>query len=131
MHDLIRKVCNFSGSCIRPGRANNPDASGRKRERQQDHESPASTQARRTRRARSRSRLPGAGGGVGTGCIILAKHLGAEVIACTSSAPKMQKLKQLGADEVINVNEVDFSKWAVEKYGKPQRRNYEGGVDVV
>src|SRR5438046_4760677 len=61
----------------------------------------------------------GASGGVGTGCIILAKHLGAEVIACTSSTPKMQKLKELGADEVINVNEVDFSKWAVEKYGKP------------
>jgi len=73
----------------------------------------------------------GASGGVGTGCIILAKHLGAEVIACTSSTPKMQKLKELGADEVINVNEVDFSKWAVEKYGKPQRRSYEGGVDVV
>src|SRR6266436_246615 len=27
----------------------------------------------------------GASGGVGTGCLILAKHLGAEVIACTSS----------------------------------------------
>src|SRR5262245_36074106 len=73
----------------------------------------------------------GASGGVGTGCIILAKLLGAEVIACTSSATKVQKLKEFGADEVINVNEVDFSKWAVEKYGKPQRRSYEGGVDVV
>ena len=73
----------------------------------------------------------GASGGVGTGCVILAKHLGAEVIACTSSPEKMQKLKALGADEVINVKEVDFSKWAVEKYGKPQRRSYEGGVDVV
>jgi alcohol dehydrogenase len=73
----------------------------------------------------------GASGGVGTGCVMLAKHLGAEVIACTSSAAKVQKLKEFGADEVINVNEVDFSKWAVEKYGKPQRRSYEGGVDVV
>ena len=73
----------------------------------------------------------GASGGVGTGCVILAKHLGAEVIACTSSAEKMQKLGELGADEVINVKEVDFSKWAVEKYGKPQRRSYDGGVDVV
>jgi alcohol dehydrogenase len=26
---------------------------------------------------------------------------------------------------------VDFSRWATEKYGKPQRRSYEGGVDVV
>jgi len=73
----------------------------------------------------------GASGGVGTGCIILAKLLGAEVIACTSSATKVQKLKEFGADEVINVNDVDFSKWAVEKYGKPQRRSYDGGVDVV
>jgi alcohol dehydrogenase len=73
----------------------------------------------------------GASGGVGTGCIILAKLLGAEVIACTSSATKVQKLREFGADEVINVNDVDFSKWAVEKYGKPQRRSYEGGVDVV
>jgi alcohol dehydrogenase len=73
----------------------------------------------------------GASGGVGTGCVILAKHLGAEVIACTSSAEKMAKLKALGADEVLNVKEVDFSKWAVEKYGKPQRRSYDGGVDVV
>jgi alcohol dehydrogenase len=73
----------------------------------------------------------GASGGVGTGCVILAKHLGASVIACTSSAEKMHRLKQLGADEVINVSETDFSKWAVEKYGKPQRRSYEGGVDVV
>src|SRR5437879_4210134 len=73
----------------------------------------------------------GASGGVGTGCVILAKHLGAEVIACTSSPEKMHRLKQLGADEVINVKATDFSKWAVEKYGKPQRRSYEGGVDVV
>ena len=73
----------------------------------------------------------GASGGVGTGCVILAKHLGAEVIACTSSEEKMAKLKQLGADEVINVKDTDFSKWVVEKYGKPQRRSYEGGVDVV
>src|SRR5215470_5893105 len=73
----------------------------------------------------------GASGGVGTGCIILAKHLGAEVIACTSSAEKMQKLKELGSDEVLNVKDTDFSKWAVEKYGKPQRRSYDGGVDVV
>jgi NADPH:quinone reductase-like Zn-dependent oxidoreductase len=73
----------------------------------------------------------GASGGVGTGCVILAKHLGAEVIACTSSAEKMRKLTALGADEVINVTDTDFSKWAVEKYGKPQRRGYDGGVDVV
>ena len=73
----------------------------------------------------------GASGGVGTGCILIAKMLGCEVIACTSSAEKMRVLAGYGADHVINVNEVDFSKWAVEKFGKPQRRNHDGGVDVV
>jgi alcohol dehydrogenase len=73
----------------------------------------------------------GASGGVGTGCVILGKLLGAEVIACASSADKLQRLKEMGADEVINYKDVDFSKWAVEKYGKPQRRTYDGGVDVV
>ena len=73
----------------------------------------------------------GASGGVGTGCVILSKLLGAEVIACASSPEKMQKLKDMGADEAINYTELDFSRWAVERYGKPQRRTYEGGVDVV
>lgn len=73
----------------------------------------------------------GASGGVGTGCVLLAKMLGAEVIACASSDDKIQRLKDLGADHVINYKTTDFSKWAVEKYGKPQRRTYDGGVDVV
>jgi alcohol dehydrogenase len=84
-----------------------------------------------TVKAGERVIILGASGGVGTGCVILAKHLGAQVIACTSSPEKMAALKALGADEVLNVKETDFSKWAVEKYGKPQRRSYEGGVDVV
>ncbi len=73
----------------------------------------------------------GASGGVGTGCVLLAKMLGAEVIACASSDDKIKRLKDLGADHVINYKSVDFSKWAIEKYGKPQRRSYDGGVDVV
>jgi len=73
----------------------------------------------------------GASGGVGTGCVILAKLLGAEVIACASSAGKLDRLKALGADHAVNYRDTDWSKWAVDKYGKPQRRSYEGGVDVV
>jgi NADPH:quinone reductase-like Zn-dependent oxidoreductase len=73
----------------------------------------------------------GASGGVGTGCVLLAKMLGAEVIACASSADKIDRLKALGADHVLNYKDTDFSKWAIEKFGKPQRRTYEGGVDVV
>jgi alcohol dehydrogenase len=73
----------------------------------------------------------GASGGVGTGCVILAKLLGAEVIACASSAEKLARLKTLGADHAVNYRDTDWSKWAIEKYGKPQRRSYDGGVDVV
>lgn len=73
----------------------------------------------------------GASGGVGTACVVLAKHLGAEVIACAGSDEKAAALKALGADEVVNYREQDFSRWAIDKYGKPQRRTYEGGVDVV
>jgi 2-desacetyl-2-hydroxyethyl bacteriochlorophyllide A dehydrogenase len=73
----------------------------------------------------------GASGGVGTGCVILAKLLGAEVIACASSDDKLRRLKELGADEVVDYTKEDWSKWAIAKYGKPQRRTYEGGVDVV
>src|SRR3569833_1653103 len=73
----------------------------------------------------------GAAGGVGTGCVLLAKHLGAEVIACAGGEDKMQRLRDLGADEVINYKDTDFSKWAIVLFGKPQRRSYEGGVDVV
>jgi NADPH:quinone reductase-like Zn-dependent oxidoreductase len=73
----------------------------------------------------------GASGGVGTGCVILGKLLGAEVIACASSAEKLARLKAIGADEVVNYRDTDWSKWAIEKYGKPQRRSYEGGVDAV
>jgi alcohol dehydrogenase len=73
----------------------------------------------------------GASGGVGTGCVIIAKLLGAEVIACVSSEKKLHRLKEMGADEVIDHTKVDWSKWAIEKYGKPQRRSYDGGVDVV
>jgi alcohol dehydrogenase len=73
----------------------------------------------------------GAAGGVGTGCVILAKLLGAEVIACASSAEKLDRLKAMGADHVVNYRDTDWSKWAIETYGKPQRRSYDGGVDVV
>jgi len=73
----------------------------------------------------------GASGGVGTGCVLLAKMLGAEVIACASSDEKLARLKEMGADEVIDYTKTEWSKWAVEKYGKPQRRSYDGGVDVV
>ena len=74
----------------------------------------------------------GASGGVGTGCVLLAKMLGAEVIACASSGDKLARLKELGADHVINYKETDFSKWTIEKFGKqiaglPQGALFETG----
>ncbi|MCJ2009451.1 zinc-binding dehydrogenase [Methylobacterium sp. E-041] len=85
----------------------------------------------KTVKAGDRVLILGASGGVGTGCVMLAKQLGAEVIACAGSADKMARLTELGADHVVNYRETDFSKWAIQTYGKPQRRTYEGGVDVV
>lgn len=73
----------------------------------------------------------GASGGVGTASVVLAKHVGCEVIACASSEPKLERLKALGADHLVNYSEVDFSKWVIEHYGKPERRSYAGGVDCV
>jgi alcohol dehydrogenase len=84
-----------------------------------------------TLKAGERVLVLGASGGVGTGCVLLAKMLGAEVIACASSEKKLARLKALGADAVLDYTKTDWSKWAVEKYGKPQRRSYDGGVDAV
>jgi NADPH:quinone reductase-like Zn-dependent oxidoreductase len=84
-----------------------------------------------TVKAGDRVLVLGASGGVGTGCVLLGKMLGAEVIACASSESKLARLKAMGADEVVDYTKTDWSKWAVEKYGKPQRRTHEGGVDVV
>jgi len=66
----------------------------------------------------------GASGGVGTGCVQIAKNLKAPVIACASSADKLRRLQELGADHVIDYTKEDFSKRAWEISGKK-------GVDVL
>lgn len=66
----------------------------------------------------------GASGGVGTACVQIAKNLGAHVIACASSADKLQRLKELGADHLVDYTREDFSRRAWEISGKK-------GVDVV
>jgi len=73
----------------------------------------------------------GASGGVGTGAVMLAKARGCEVIACASTEEKLQRLKDIGADHLVNYTEVEFHKWVYETYGKPHRRFFEKGVDVV
>lgn len=52
----------------------------------------------------------GASGGVATAALQIAKLAGARVIAVTSTESKLQKLKQLGADEVINYHNTDFDR---------------------
>ena len=66
----------------------------------------------------------GAAGGVGTTAIELGKLMGAKVIAAASSAEKLELCKQLGADEVINYNEVSLKDAVKELTGGK-------GVDVV
>jgi alcohol dehydrogenase len=73
----------------------------------------------------------GASGGVGTCCVQLAKLAGAEVIVCASSADKLTRLKDLGADHGIDYTGEDFVKWVYSRFGKPHRRRFDGGVDVV
>jgi NADPH:quinone reductase-like Zn-dependent oxidoreductase len=73
----------------------------------------------------------GASGGVGTCCVQLAKLAGAEVIVCASSDEKLARLRELGADHGIDYTKEDFVKWVYTRYGKPHRRRFDGGVDVV
>lgn len=72
----------------------------------------------------------GASGGVGTCCVQLAKTLGCEVIACASSAWKCARLRELGADHVIDTSAEDYVAAIHRRYGKPRTRGG-GGVDVV
>jgi alcohol dehydrogenase len=73
----------------------------------------------------------GASGGVGTCCVQLAKLVGAEVIAVTSSDDKAEKLKEIGADHVVNAAKQDYVQWAIDRYGKPRTWGGAGGVDVI
>jgi alcohol dehydrogenase len=73
----------------------------------------------------------GASGGVGSCCVLLAKMMGCEVVACGSTDDKLKALTDWGADHVINYKEDDFVKVIWDKFTKPHRRKYEGGVDVV
>ena len=85
----------------------------------------------RTVKAGDKVLVLGASGGVGMACVVLARQLGCEVIACASSDDKLERLKALGAHHVVNYSKVDWSRWVIDTFGKPQRRTYEGGVDCV
>ena len=65
-----------------------------------------------------------AGSGVGSAAIQIADLLGARVIATAGSSEKLEKAKELGADEVINYIETDFLEEVKRLTGKR-------GVNVV
>jgi alcohol dehydrogenase len=75
----------------------------------------------------------GASGGVGVCCVQLAKLAGAEVVACAGTDAKAARLKELGADHVVNYQQRDFVQAIYDLYGKPSRRgaNIHQGADVV
>ena len=60
-----------------------------------------------------------AGSGTGSAAIEVAKHFGAKVIATAGSDEKLEKAKELGADQVINYKSADFAE------------EIKSGVDVI
>ncbi|MFT5562093.1 MAG: alcohol dehydrogenase [Litorivivens sp.] len=72
----------------------------------------------------------GASGGVGTASVLLAKLVGAQVIACASSQSKLSRLAELGADRLINYVDTDMREQVWEIAGKP-RITGAGGVSLV
>ncbi len=72
----------------------------------------------------------GASGGVGAACVQLAKLTGATVIACASSAAKLERLRAAGADHLIDYTKGAFLDGVKAICGKP-RMNGTGGVDVA
>jgi len=72
----------------------------------------------------------GASGGVGVACVQFARMAGATVIAAAGSAEKCARLKDLGADHVIDYSEQDFSAetWKLTgKQGAHMVINFTGG----
>lgn len=66
----------------------------------------------------------GAGGGVGTAAVQIAKLVGARVFATASTEEKLERLRELGADVLINYKEVEFDK-------EVRRLTEKRGVDMV
>ncbi|MGO1714421.1 zinc-binding dehydrogenase [Ancrocorticia populi] len=73
----------------------------------------------------------GASGGVGTAAVLLAKQLGAYVVAAVGSKEKGERLLAIGADDYFNYREVRIDQWTRENLGKPSRNSTETGFDVV
>ena len=68
--------------------------------------------------------ITGAGGGLGTHMVQIGKAVGARVMAVTSSPEKIVRLEDLGADDVLLMEDIDFSEIA-------RALTEDEGVDVV
>lgn len=79
-------------------------------------------------RAGERILVLGASGGVGTCCVLLAKLIGAHVVAAAGSEDKCARLRELGADETIDYSTTDFAAYTRERTGSLFSG---GGWDVV
>ena len=66
----------------------------------------------------------GAGSGIGSASLVIAKALGANVVATSSSDEKLERARELGADAVVNHKDGDVVAAVKEATGGP-------GVDVV
>lgn len=66
----------------------------------------------------------GASGGVGTACVQLAKMAGATVFAVSGSAEKLERLRELGADYLIEARGAEYGKEVWRLTGKQ-------GADVI
>jgi alcohol dehydrogenase len=75
----------------------------------------------------------GASGGVGAACLQLAKQADATVVACAGTPAKLERLRALGADHVVNYAERDFVQEMWSLFGKPSRRGSgaTNGLDIV
>ena len=69
--------------------------------------------------------ITGGGGGIGTIAVQMAHHFGGRVIALTSTEEKAMKLKELGAEHVINY--IENPEWGKDVWNYTEKR----GVDVV
>jgi len=69
--------------------------------------------------------ITGAGGGVGVHALQIAVHLGARVIAVTSSHAKAAALSELGAEEVLAAPDAPAVRRAAQRLGRPR------GADAV
>lgn len=70
--------------------------------------------------------IHGAGGGVSVAAVQIAKYFGAKVVITTSIPEKIEKVKKLGADYVINYKEMpDYGKYVFSEITK------KSGIDIV